>query len=107
MMKMKTFNELVAHILEGNRDKLKRIQSEECTIYGDGKLGRRQPGTIISRRAGGVLIECTMEDYNEDTKTWYDTTKPRWFVRRRRNRGGTYECIGWNYWFYPALERKT
>lgn len=73
-------------------------------VYQDGKRCRDVEGTIVDKRSGGILIEFTIEEYDESTNDWVDVTKPRWFTRRRRDNGGAYECIGWNYWYFNKLE---
>jgi len=73
---------------------------KECIVYQDGKLGRGVPAKIIKEQSKRILIEFEIEEYNEEVDDWVSIIKPRWFVRRYRTKGGAYECIGWNYWFY-------
>lgn len=73
-------------------------------IYQDGKISRNSVGLLIGRRAGGVLIEFTVEEYDAEMDDYVDVTTSHWFTRRRRCSGGAYECIGWNYWYYPKLK---
>lgn len=80
------------------------MMNKKCTVYQDGKIGRGVTGNIVKISARRVLIEFLVEDYDEQTGKWFDIIEPRWFVRRRRNNGGVYECVGWNYWFYWSRE---
>ena len=73
---------------------------DKIKVYQDGKLCRDRIGVILKQRANQVLIEFTINEYIEVTDSFVDVTKPRWFRRRRRDKGGIYECVGWNYWFY-------
>jgi hypothetical protein len=57
-------------------------------VYQDGKLGRGALATVVALRAQGIKASFIIDD--EDITIW--------FRRRRRQRGGIYEGIGWNYW---------
>lgn len=80
------------------------MMNKECTVYHDGKSGRGKVGVIRKKTAQRLLIEFTEEEYDESSGDWVEVTKPRWFARRRRNRGGVYECCELNYWFYWCRE---
>ncbi len=69
-------------------------------VYHDGKACRDVPAVIVGRRKGKLLIEFTVEEYDPTIDDYKEVTEPRWFIRRRLDNGGVYECQGWNYWYY-------
>lgn len=73
---------------------------KQVTVYKDGKLCRGSDGKILKRRSNSVLISFIVDEYSEESGTWFPAKITRWFTRRRREKGGVYECNGWNYWYY-------
>ena len=75
--------------------------TEEVSIYQDGKLCRNVPGKIIRRKDKRILIEFVVS-VDAEKHGFKDTTWTAWFKRRHREKGGVYECIGMNYWYYAS-----
>jgi len=57
-------------------------------VYQDGKVCRGALATVVALRAQGIKASFVSDGENITI----------WFRRRRRQRGGVYEGIDWNYW---------
>lgn len=76
---------------------------KDINVFQDGKVCRNVPGKILARKDKRIFIEFQISDFSEESG-FKPVTHKCWFKRRRRENGGVYECIGWNYWYYADSE---
>ena len=77
----------------------------EVVVYYDGKLCRGISGRMVRRLSRSILIELDIIEWDEEKDCEVEVTEARWFRKRGRERGGTYECDGYNYWYYGRVRK--